>query len=110
MRSALAVLALLLSGCAPMRWEKADATSEQLQRDSIECQQEAWREAHAGAFYSPASPIVVQDSMGRATVTWPGGPFAGAFGDPLLEEGRLAQFCMRARGYQLVPAEPRKAH
>ena len=109
MRSALAFLAVLLCGCAPMRWEKADATVEQLQRDSIQCQQEAWRQAHAGAFYSPSSPIVAQDSMGRATVTWPGGSFAGGFGDPLLEESRLAQFCMRAKGYELVPAEPRKA-
>jgi len=110
MRSVLAVLAVLASGCAPTQWVKADATPEQMKRDAIECQQEAWSKAHVSPSYSPPiGPVVVQDAAGHATVMWPGGPFAGAFGDPLLEEGRLAQFCMRARGYELVPAAPRKA-
>jgi hypothetical protein len=97
-------LVLAAAGCAPMQWVKADAGPQQLQADSVECQQEAWREARfRNWYYSPVGPFIGRDPFGRATVIWPSGRYGMGFSDQFLEEGRLAQFCMRAKGWQLVP-------
>jgi hypothetical protein len=32
--------------------------------------------------------------------------FGDPFGDRFMEESRLEDFCMRNKGYQLVPVEP----
>ena len=91
-----------------MQWFKADATREQLEQDFSQCRQDAWREARLRSWhYPPTGPLTAQDAMGRRFVIWPNGPF-GSFGSPLLEEGRLADFCMRSKGYQLVPVAPDK--
>ncbi len=96
----------LLAACAPMQWVKADATPEQMNRDGMQCQQDAWREARLHPwYYPPIGPVVAQDAAGRISIGWPSGPFADPFGDPFLEEGRLAQYCMRSKGYELVPAD-----
>lgn len=109
MRAILAAGALLgTAACAPMQWVKEDATPAQFQQDSVECQQDAWREARMRYwYYQPFGPWAFHDPIGRRFFGWPG-PWADPFGDPYLEEGRLAQFCMRAKGYRLVPAEPKK--
>jgi hypothetical protein len=109
MRSALVLVALLLAGCTPMQWIKADTTPEQMNKDALECQQYGWREARLRAgFPRPWGPVIVHDAAGHAFVVWPEGPFADPFNDPFMEEGRLAQFCMRSRGYELVPVEAGK--
>jgi hypothetical protein len=46
-----------------------------------------------------------RDASGRRFFG-PYGPYADPFGDPFLEEGRLTQFCMRSKGYELLPLEP----
>ena len=74
-------------------------------------QQEAWREAQWRSFlfldrYYGGTTIV--DSRGRHIFV-PYAPFGDPFGDRYLEESRLAQFCMRAKGYQLVPVDSAKA-
>ncbi|HZQ74285.1 MAG TPA: hypothetical protein VFB08_15310 [Burkholderiales bacterium] len=99
-------LALLTAACTPMAWVKPDATPQELAQDSAYCQQEAWREARLRSWsYRPMGPLVAHDAAGRPFIVSPGGPFYDPFGDPMMEEGRLAQFCMRARGYELVPAD-----
>jgi hypothetical protein len=87
---------LLLSGCAgPMQWVKADVSAEQARLDAEQCHQEAWHEAHFRSWRFPSQ------SWGRR------GRGMGAFAnDPFFEESRLADFCMRVRGYQLVPLNP----
>jgi hypothetical protein len=107
-RSVLAVsTAALLCACTPMQWVKDDVTPEQLEQDSITCQQDAWREARSRAWYfSSLGPMPFRDPFGRRAFGSPFAPYGDPFGDPYLEEGRLAQFCMRNKGYQLVPAEP----
>jgi hypothetical protein len=103
---ALLALACLAAGCTPMEWVKPDATPDEMNRDAMVCQQEAWREARLRSwYYRPIGPMVAHDAAGRPFVVWPSGPFGGPFDDPFMEEGRLAQFCMRAKGYELVPAD-----
>src|SRR5262245_8228521 len=104
---------LLLAGCAPMQWIKDGEPAEPaaLEKDSAFCRQEAWREAQYRAWaYRPIAPVVTRDRFGRSTfVGWPYAPYAYPFGDPFFDEARLADFCMRAKGYELVPAPPKPA-
>jgi hypothetical protein len=105
----IVVAAALISACTPMQWVKPDATAEQLQEDSIHCQQEAWREAHTRSwYYRPFAPVFMRDAAGRSFLGGPYGAYGDPFGDPYLEENRLAQFCMRSKGYELQPVEPKK--
>ena len=89
-----------------MQWVKPDATPEQLSRDMAQCQQDAWREAQFRTWlYRPIGPTMVQDAQGRRFFVWPSSPFGDPFSDQLMEEARLASFCMRSKGYELAPAE-----
>lgn len=96
------LLALMLGACSTSEWARQGVTAEQADRDQIDCQRWAWREAslRTEGFYGP----------------WygPYGPFASRkFGpgaiDPsgyrVLDEAQLADFCMRAKGYQRAPKE-----
>jgi hypothetical protein len=101
----LALLPIVVA-CTPMQWVKADGSPEQLSQDAAQCQQEAWREARWRSFmYRPFGSTVFHDRYGRRFIGWPYGPFGDPFGDEFMEEQRLAQFCMRAKGYELVPAD-----
>ena len=101
--------AALMSACTPMQWVKPDATAEQLQADSIHCQQEAWREARMRSwYYRPFAPVFIRGAAGRPFFGGFSGPHSDPFGDPYLEESRLAQFCMRSKGYELEPVDPKK--
>ncbi len=89
-----------------MHWAKPDATAQQLSADAAHCQQEAWREARWRSFlYRPIGPTLFHDRHGRRFLGWPYSPFGDPFGDEFMEESRLAHFCMRAKGYELVPAD-----
>jgi hypothetical protein len=103
---AIAAAAGALAACTPMQWVREDATPEQLQEDSIHCQQEAWREARMRSwYYRPIAPPLIRDASGRRFLAWPYGPYNDPFGDPYLEEARLAHFCMRSKGYELQPVD-----
>ena len=88
----------LAAACTPMQWVKEDATPQQLNEDSIQCQQDAWREARLRIWYYRPLP----------SIGWPYGPAGDPFWDPYLEESRLTQFCMRSKGYELQPVEKAK--
>ena len=94
-----------LYGCTPMEWVKPDATPEQAEADSIECRQAAWQEAHSHWYYQPFGPLGFRDALGRPVFAWPYGWGGDPFADPALQESRLALFCMRSKGYELVPSE-----
>ena len=103
-----AVVALLLAvgGCAPLYWVRPDTSQAQLEQDLAQCQQQAWREASwRSSFYRPLAPTIIHDVHGRRHLVWPYAPFSDPYGDRFFEETRLAHFCMRAKGYELVPAE-----
>lgn len=105
-RALLPLLLLLFAGCTPLHWVRSDATPEQLEQDLARCQQQAWREASWRSwYYRPLAPAMVQDLHGRRYLLWPYSPLSDPLGDRFFEETRLAHFCMRAKGYELVPAD-----
>lgn len=97
---------LLAVGCTPLQWVKADATPEQAEVDNRQCQHIAWREAswRSMAYHRSYGPHYYRDQFGRPVLVSPYGPFAEAT-DRFMDEARLADFCMRAKGYQLTPVE-----
>jgi hypothetical protein len=105
MRLAACFVALAAAGCTPMQWQKTDATPVQYQADEQECRQSAWREASVRSWHYQAmvGPVFARDAAGRGFFVWPSGPMVDPYGHQLLEENRLAQFCMESKGYQLVP-------
>jgi hypothetical protein len=111
MRPALVLLAAsgFAAGCTPVQWVKPDATPAQYQQDYAQCRNDAWREAYFRSWmYRPLSSFAGLDPLGRHYLFWPAGPFGDPYGDAFIEETRLADFCMRAKGYQLEAIEPAK--
>jgi hypothetical protein len=107
MRFVLAAAFLaLLPACTPMQWVKPETAEAASDEDLGACRQEAWREARlrAPSFPRPL-PYVVSDAQGRRVLVSPHGGFHDPFNDQFMEETRLTNFCMRAKGYQLVPVE-----
>jgi len=109
--AAFPAAAFLLAACTPLQWVKQDVAPQQMEDDFAACRQEAWREARMRAdwFHRPLFPYAVQDAQGRRFLVWPQSGFHDSFGDQFMEESRLAHFCMRSKGYQLVPVEKDKA-
>jgi hypothetical protein len=92
-----------------MQWQRADATPEQLRADEQECRSLAWREAsyRSWQYQSMMGPVFARDATGRGFFVWPSGSMVDPYGHQMLEQQRLANFCMEAKGYKLAPA-PRK--
>jgi len=91
-----------------MQWmrEGEAPAPDALEKDSSECRLQAWREAQYRSWaYAPVGPIAMRDPFGRRFIGWPYRPYAYPFGDPFFEEARMMDFCMRAKGYELVPAQ-----
>jgi hypothetical protein len=99
MRRFLLPVLAALAACTPMQWAKPDADAEQIARDEKACRDLAWREANVRASLYPVGPVFVPDSMGRGAMSWPSGANVDPFGYQMVEENRLAQSCMEARGY-----------
>jgi hypothetical protein len=97
--------AALLGACTPMQWVKEGAALDEFDRDIVQCRQQAWREARMrSSFYRPMTPMVSRDAQGRPFVLY-APSHQDPFGDPFLEESRLTQFCMHAKGYRLERIE-----
>ncbi len=107
-RAALVLLSLLAAACTPMEWIRADATPEQVAADMKACRQQAWREAtwlSFNGYYRTYGPFFY-DPFGRPYHGWPYySPFADPWDDRFLQESRLTDFCMRAKGYALEPVK-----
>lgn len=112
-------LVLLLAGCGPaLVWDRPATGSADLRADLQDCHGLARQQVMAeglrygfppyGSFWGPG----YIDRFGRYR-SYPGfaaAGFGGPFGDPFMErdfrENNLQDFCMKARGYRLVPAPP----
>lgn len=106
MRRFAPVALALACGCTPMQWQKPDVSAEQFRADEQECRQSAWREAQLRSWHTNVmiGPVFGRDASGRGFFVWPTTPLVDPYGHQLMEEHRLAQFCMEAKGYQLAPA------
>ncbi|HEY2396090.1 MAG TPA: hypothetical protein VGH81_08965 [Rudaea sp.] len=93
----LLVLLLLMAAvaCTPVQWARKDTTPEQFGQDLGYCRQEAWLEAQWRSSLFLNRYVVPFSAFG-------GGPFGNAY----IDESRLTAFCMRAKGYELVPLKP----
>jgi hypothetical protein len=102
-RLPLPVLAatLLLAGCQALTWDKPGMAPELIQQDQQECGRLASQQAFRDyAFRSNPFPSPFFDR--RADARW----FAYSRQlelDRMGHEAQLQDFCMRARGYELVP-------
>lgn len=103
----VAATLFLVAGCAPMQWVRADGGPAELEQDMQQCEQAAWNEANYQSFqyFGSFGPFMYRDAFGRRYFGSPRSPFYDPFGDRFLEESRLANFCMRAKGYELAPVE-----
>jgi hypothetical protein len=109
-RAAFAALALAaMAGCAPMQWARPGSTPAELDADLKQCQQQAWQETNERYIAAHGfSPWLNRDAFGSPFTFGTVGPFFDPYHDRRLEEGRLANFCMRVKGYDLQPAAPAK--
>ena len=109
MRRAVLVSLFLLNACTPMQWQKADASPEQLRADEEACRTHAAREANLRAWHphTMLTPVFARDATGGGFFVWPSTPMVDPYGHQLMEENRLAGFCMESKGYALVPT-PKK--
>ena len=98
---AFIALAVALCGCAGPQWARQDASAEQADKDTVECQRKAANEAslRAGGFYGPSyyGPFYSRRAISRADPGW------DPYGNRQLDEARLTDLCMRAKGYQRAP-------
>ncbi len=98
-RAALFVVTLALSACAGgMHWEHPESGQSNLSNDLAECGRladaEAWRTAPLFPRHRP---------FGRHGFWWDD-PFYD--NDRFFREAELRDFCLRSRGYRLVPDVP----
>jgi hypothetical protein len=104
-----AIFVLLIGGCAAVEWSKPGMTTEERAADTRECQQDAWRAATWQVLdrtYPYGGAWVYPDPLGRPVVAYPAAPYGDPFADRYMMEMRLADVCMRTKGYDL--AEVRK--
>jgi hypothetical protein len=95
------VLALVFYGCAGQQWVRQDATPAQVDKDTVDCERQATNEAslQPGGLYGPSynGPYYRGRGTTRSDIAWD--PSA----DRQLDEARLTDLCMRAKGYVLAP-------
>ena len=101
---ALAVLALLTSGCATYSWYRPDTPPDMAARDRAECYdlaRDSVRDISFTAFPRFYGPLHPWPMLGWSA--W-NDPYWGPGGDPLWRmdaEQRILDRCMRSRGYDL---------
>jgi hypothetical protein len=106
MRKVLPLLALLiLTGCGtPMRWEKPGIVGEAQAADQADCRSAARYEAMRMFPYGLGMTSYGPYSSATSRALW----LQRTDSERFFAENRLAAFCMRNKGYELVPIEPAK--
>jgi hypothetical protein len=89
--------AVLLSGCAEMRWAKPGADSAEAARDAANCRAAA--SAAVQRQYGPPSP-----NAGRPDPRFGADTSAPGLADRQILEAQTTDRCMREKSYGLVPA------
>ncbi|HEV8110526.1 MAG TPA: hypothetical protein VGP97_23685 [Burkholderiales bacterium] len=94
MRGLILLVLIAAAACTPVEWSRKDTTPEQFGQDFRYCRQEAWLEAQWRSSLFLNRQVV------------PFSAFGGPFGNAYIDESRLTAFCLRAKGYELVPLKP----
>jgi hypothetical protein len=105
----LASVSAFLGGCVPQRWENPSLSPQDWSRDQRECSFLAYNESRRIYYYDPFffRPRYVRTRDGRLIAVAPD-PFAYQH-EQFVREMQLNDFCMRTRGYRLVPVPERGA-
>ena len=103
------MLALLLSACAgSLHWEHPVTGQQNFAADREECRRladdEAWRYYQPLSLFGPFTPLY--DRHGHRRLWWRWDPFYD--NDRFFRAAELRDFCLRSRGYRLVPDEPKE--
>ena len=99
---------LALAACAEQPWSRKGASAEQLEKDKLACEEQAYREVQKRYASLPTmGPALMGDSTARRFNSYPSGPFADVFGTQLQEEARLTGECMQEKGYTREPVKPK---
>jgi hypothetical protein len=96
-----AVCLAAAAACTPLRWEHPQLGLANVETDQQECDSLAWRESlrFGYGFHMWEYPRYYRGRDGRL--------YMRAFNlyrrDPFFEEMRLRDYCMRSKGYRMVP-------
>jgi hypothetical protein len=95
------LLLLAISGCSfpETRWEKAGADEKMAANDLTNCRRAAQQEAFQVSPYYGVG-------YGFGPPSWRFRHWGFYGSDPFYTEGRLTDFCMRNKGYELVTIQP----
>jgi hypothetical protein len=99
---AILATAVLATGCQTYAWNKPGATLSLAQQDQLECSRLASQQAFRDYVFR------LDPFPSRAAHDRRGDPRASIYRrnlelDRMSHEAQLQSFCMRARGYELVP-------
>jgi hypothetical protein len=86
-------LTLALCSCASVQWHKADGDDSFLARDLAACRTQAQSKAGITGSLGSSSPIDPRF----------GAPSGPSQADQMMQESQAVGFCMRDKGYTLVP-------
>ena len=95
-----ATICVGFAGCAipPSHWEKEGTDQVARQQDLATCRVSARDEVERNSYYSP-TPIY--------RPIWQG-PYLFSGARNYVSQGDLTRFCMRNKGYELVPDQPKR--
>ncbi|MFM7345224.1 MAG: hypothetical protein ACKO1J_07655 [Tagaea sp.] len=104
-RSLALLVALPLAACGPpMRWEHPRLAGADAQAEFSDCSRQAWAETQNRAWMNRwMSPSYVRGRDGRLYAVDPWR--RPSFNDTWFEEQHLRDFCLRNKGFRLVPVE-----
>ena len=89
----LGAVILGLSACAGVRWQKSDGNDTALAQDLAACRRQAQNKAGITGSLGPSTPMDPRF----------GGPSGPSQADLMMQESQALGFCMRDKGYALVP-------
>lgn len=106
---AFIALMLSLAGCGPaMEWYRPNTSADAARQDAAECRGEARDEAFRESFsYGP--PFYSFPYYGARGSRYWRDPLYDPFFAREMREQSLQEFCLRSRGYRLVPVQKQGA-
>lgn len=104
-RLALSAAFAALSACTPMQWENSTLGMANFDQDADQCAESAWRESWRSGYFDPfwSRPRFARTPSGRLVPLYDRYDDWGWDNQRFMNESYLRDFCMRSKGYRLVP-------